>query len=50
MVQRIAQRVGNGLGPLLELFPIGGILTRTVALVDTIGTHSTPLIVIATQP
>ena len=50
MVQRIAECVGYGLGPLLELLPVGGVLTCAVLLFYSIGTHGAPLVVVATQP
>ena len=48
VIQRIAKSIGNGLCPLLKLLPVRGILTCAVLLIDTIGTHGTPLVVIAT--
>ena len=50
MIKRIAKGIGYGLCPFLKLLPIAGILTSTILLIDTVGTHSTPLIVVATQP
>ena len=50
VIKGVTESIRNGLSPLLELFPIGGILTSAILLVDTIGTHGTPLIVVATQP
>ena len=50
MIQRVTQRIGNGLGPLLKLLPVRGILAGDVFLLDTVSTHGTPLIVVATQP
>ena len=50
MIKRVTECIRNGLSPLLEFLPIRGILTGAILLVDTIGTHGTPLIVVATQP
>ena len=50
MVERVAQGVGNGLCPLLELLPVGSVLAGAVALVDAVGTHGTPLIVVTAKP
>ena len=50
VIQRVAQGVGNGLCPLLKLLPVGSVLTRAETLVNSIGTHGTPFVVVATQP
>ena len=50
VVKGIAKRVGHRLCPLLELLPIGGVGTSAVALVNTVGAHSTPLVVVTAKP
>ncbi len=50
VIQRIAHRVGNRLGPLFEFLPVGRILAGTVTFVNTVGTHRTPLVVVTLQP
>ena len=50
VVERVAHRIGNRLGPLLELLPVGRVLTRAVTLIDTVRTHGTPLIVVTLEP
>ena len=50
VVKGIAKRVGHRLCPLLELLPIGGVGTGAVALVNTVGAHSTPLVVVTAKP
>ena len=50
VVQRITEGVGHRLCPLLELLPVRGVLACAILLVDTVGTHSAPLIVVTTEP
>ena len=50
VVERVAHRIGNRLGPLLELLPVGRILARAVTLLDTVRAHGTPLVVVAFEP
>ena len=50
VVQRVAHGIGNGLGPFLELFPVGSVLACTVAFVYAVGTHGAPLVVVASEP
>ena len=50
MVERVAHGVGNRLGPLLELLPVGGLLAGAVFLVDAVGTHGAPFVVVAFEP
>ena len=50
MIQGIAEGVRNGLSPLLKLFPVRSILTSAITLVNAIGTHSTPLVVVPSEP
>ena len=50
VVERITHGIGHRLGPLFELFPVGSILARAVTLVDAVGAHRTPLIMVALQP
>ena len=50
MIQGIAEGVRNGLSPLLKLFPVRSILTSAITLVNAIGTHGTPLIVVTSEP
>ncbi len=49
MIKGIAQGVGNGAGPSQEFFVRGGI-TGDVSFGDAIGTHGTPLVVVAFEP
>ena len=49
VIERVAHRIGYGLGPLLKLLPVRCI-TRAVTLRHAICTHGTPLIVIAIEP
>ena len=49
VIERIAERFGNGPGPLLELLPVRGVASD-VALGDAGGTHRAPLVVIAVEP
>ena len=49
VVQRIADEVGHGLGPLLELFCQSGI-AGNIMLSHTAGTHGAPFIVVTAQP
>ena len=50
MVKRITEGIWHCFCPLLKLLPIAGILTRTETFVNTIGTHSTPLVVVTHEP
>ena len=50
VVEGVAEGVGHGLGPLLELLPVGGVLAGAVALVDAVGAHGAPLVVVAAEP
>ena len=50
MIERITEGIWHCFCPLLKLLPIAGILTCTETFVNTIRTHSTPLIVVAHEP
>ena len=50
VVERVAHRIGHRLGPLLELFPVAGILARAILLIDAVGTHRAPFVMIAFEP
>jgi hypothetical protein len=50
VVERVAHRIGNRLGPLLELLPIGRILARAILLIDPVGAHGAPFVVVAFEP
>ena len=49
VVQRIAQRIGHGVGPHLEFLPVGCI-TRAIPFRDAIRPHGSPLVMVAAQP
>ncbi len=49
VVERVAQRVGHGFGPLLELGVIAR-RARTVLLLDAQGAHGAPLVVVVLEP
>ena len=49
VVERVAQGVGQGLGPFLKLLPVGSV-ARDVALVHAVGPHGAPFVVVAAQP
>ena len=50
VVKRVTHRIGNRLGPLLKLLPVGRILARAIALIDTVRTHGAPLVVVTLEP
>ena len=50
VVQWVTEGVRHGLSPLFKLLPVCGVLTGAEALVNTIGTHSAPLVVVAHKP
>ena len=50
VIQRVTECIWYSLSPFLELLPVAGISTCAETLVYTIGTHSTPLIVVTTEP
>ena len=50
VIKGITESVRHGLSPLLKFLPVAGILTCAVTLFHTIGTHSTPLVVVAAKP
>ena len=50
MIKRVAESIRYGLSPLLKLLPVRCILSCTETLINTISTHSTPLVVVATKP
>lgn len=50
VVQGVAHGIRNRLCPLLELLPIGSILACAEPLVDAVGTHGAPLVMVALQP
>ena len=50
VVERVAERVGHCLCPLLKLLPVAGVFTGAVFLGYAIAAHCTPLIVITTEP
>lgn len=49
MVKRIAEELRHGGGKLLEFFP-GSCIPCAEALVDSGGSHRTPLVVVPTEP
>ena len=49
VVERIAERFGDGFRPLLELFPIGGV-AGAEAFLDACGPHRPPLVMVAGEP
>lgn len=49
VVQRVAEGVRHGLGPLLKLLPVGSV-AGDIALVHAVGAFGTPLVVVACQP
>jgi hypothetical protein len=49
MIKRVTHAVGHGLSPLLEFVPIRSV-TGNELLRDTVGTQSTPLIVVTAKP
>ena len=49
MIQRIAKRIRDRAGPRLELFEGGGV-AGAIALVDSVGAHGPPLVVVAFEP
>jgi hypothetical protein len=49
MVERIAQRVGNGADEGLVFFLVAGV-ARAEALRDAVGPHGAPFVVVARQP
>ena len=50
VIQRVTQCIGHRFSPLLKLLPVASVLTRAVLLVNAIGTHGAPLVVVAAQP
>ena len=50
VIQRITESIRNGFSPLFKFFPVGSILTCAETFVYTIGTHSTPFVMVAAQP
>ena len=50
VVQRITECIRYCLCPLLKLLPVACISTCAETLIYTIGTHSTPLVVVTAQP
>ena len=50
MIERVTHGVRHCFRPLFELLPIGGIGARAIAFVHSVGTHSTPFVVVATEP
>ena len=50
VIQRIAHRVWHRLGPLLEFLPVGSVFTCNIPLVDSVGAHGTPFIMVALKP
>jgi hypothetical protein len=49
MIERIAHTVPESIGPFQEFFPATAV-ARNKALIDAVGTHGTPFIVIDAQP
>ena len=49
MEQRVADCIWNGFGPFLKFFKIGR-LTCAVFLVDSIGSHRSPFVMVAVKP
>lgn len=50
VVERVAERVGHRLCPLLKLLPVAGVFTGAVFLGYAVAAHCAPLIVIAAEP
>lgn len=50
VIQRVAECIRHRLSPFLEFLPVAGVLTGAIFLINTIGTHGTPFVVVATQP
>ena len=49
MVEWVTHSVGDSLGPLLKLLPVAYI-AGAESLGHTVGTHSTPFVVVASEP
>ena len=49
VIQGIADELGHGLGPGLELLAVAAVAGH-ILLIHAVGAHLTPLIVIAAQP
>ena len=50
VIERVAHGVGDGLGPFLKFFPVGGVFARAVAFIDTVGAHGAPFVVVSAEP
>ena len=50
VVERVAERIRNGLCPLLELLPVRSVFACAVFLVYSVRTHSAPFVVVAHEP
>ena len=50
VIERVTESIRHCFSPLLELLPVASISTCAEALIYTIGTHSTPLVVVAAEP
>ena len=50
VIKRVTESIWYSLCPFLELLPVAGVSTCAETLIYTIGTHSTPLVVVTTEP
>ena len=50
VIERIPHSVRNSLCPFLEFLPVGGVLARAVFLVDAVGPHRAPFVMVAAEP
>ena len=50
VVERVAESIGNGLGPFLELLPVGGVIARAIYFGNAVAAHCTPFVMVAHQP
>ena len=49
MVERVTQGVGHRLRPRVELLAVGGV-ARHKPLIDAVGPHCTPLVMVTREP
>ena len=49
VIQRVAERGGDGLGPFLELLAIRGV-ARAITFLHAVGAHRAPLVMVAVEP
>ena len=50
VIQRVTECIWYSLCPFLELLPVAGVSTCAEALIYAVSTHSTPLVVVTTEP